>query len=111
MNEQRTVTPSTITLGGQPYPVAPLTLGDMRRVGPAFGRIGVDTAEGVDAQVTLITLAMRAADPAVTPDTVAAIRGVTFNEMRAAMQTVAALTGVELQEKAPGEDQPAQPAT
>ena len=42
---------SVITLGGREFPVAPLTLGQMRRAGPAFVRIGFDTPEAMGAQV------------------------------------------------------------
>ena len=58
---------SMITLGGREFPVAPLTLGQMRRAGPAFVRIGFDTPEAMGAQVTLLLLAMQSADPSITP--------------------------------------------
>jgi hypothetical protein len=48
----------TITLGGQEFPVAPLTLGQLKQAGPAFTRIGIDTPEGMSAQTTIIYLAM-----------------------------------------------------
>lgn len=35
--------PATVTLGGREFPVAPLTLGQMKQAGPAFTRIGIDT--------------------------------------------------------------------
>ena len=37
----------TITLGGREFPVAPLTLGQLRQAGPAFTRIGIDTQTAV----------------------------------------------------------------
>lgn len=86
----------TITLGGQDYPIAPLTLGQMRRAGPCLTRIGIDTPEGVAAQTTLIALAMQAADPMVTPEVVDSIRGVTFEELRKAVDVVAGLMGVAM---------------
>ena len=68
----------TITLGGQDFPIAPLTLGQMRQAGPAFTRIGIETPEGMGAQTTLLYLAMHAADPKVMAADVDAIIGVTF---------------------------------
>ena len=98
---------SMITLGGRDFPVAPLTLGQMRRAGPAFVRIGFDTPEAMGAQVTLLLLAMQSADPSVTPDAVDGIPGVTIPELRAALKVVLALIGVDLVEATPGEAQPA----
>ncbi len=37
----------TITLGGRDFPIAPLTLGQMRQAGPAFMRIGIESPEGI----------------------------------------------------------------
>ena len=99
----------TIILGGQEFPIAPLTLGAMRQAGPAFTRIGIDTAEGMGAQATIIYLAMHAANAAVTPADVEAIVGVTFPELKAAIEKVAALIGVEMRKIAPGEPAPAEP--
>lgn len=95
-----------ITLGGQTYPVAPLTLGQMRRAGPAFMRIGVDTPEAMGAQITLILLSLQAANATITPDQVDSIPGVTFLEIRQAVETVARLMGVELKAVEPGEVTP-----
>ena len=101
----------TITLGGQEFPVAPLTLGQLKQAGPAFTRIGIDTPEGMGAQTTIIYLAMHAADPKVTSADVDAIVGVTFPELKAAVERVAKLMGVEMKEIIPGEAQPGNPAT
>lgn len=98
---------SAITLGGREFPVAPLTLGQMRRAGPAFIRIGFDTPEAMGAQVTLLLLAMQAADPTVTPDAVDNIVGITIPELRAALKVVLALIGVDLVDVPPGESRPA----
>ena len=97
---------SVITLGGREFPVAPLTIGQMRRAGPAFVRIGFDTPEAMGAQVTLLMLAMQAADPTVTPDAVDAIPGVTIPDLRAAIKVVLALIGVDLVDVPPGEPRP-----
>jgi hypothetical protein len=97
----------TITLGGQDFPIAPLTLGQMRQAGPAFTRIGIDSPDGMGAQITILYLAMRAANPAVTAADVDAIVGVTFSELKAAVETVARLMGVEMRTITPGEDLPA----
>ena len=97
-----------ITLAGKNYPIAPLTLGDMRRAGPAFTRIGVDTPEAMSAQITLIYLAMHSADHNVTPADVDGITGVTIAEIQAAVEMVARLIGVALVEASPlGEALPA----
>ncbi len=103
--------PATITLGGRDFPVAPLTLGQMKQAGPAFTRIGIDTPEGMGAQTTIIYLALHAADPKITPADVDAIVGVTFPELKAAVEKVAKLMGVEMKEIVPGEAQPVEPAT
>jgi len=100
----------TITLGGRDFPIAPLTLGQMRQAGPAFMRINVDTPEGMGAQTTLIYLAMHAADPKVTAADVDAIIGVTFQELKAAVEKIAKLMGVEMRATEAGEALPAQPA-
>ena len=97
----------TITLGGREFPVAPLTLGQLRQAGPAFTRIGIDTPEGMGAQTTVIYLAMHAADPKVTAADVDSIVGVTFPELKKAVEVVARLMGVEMKEITPGEAPPA----
>jgi hypothetical protein len=97
----------TITLGGQDFPIAPLTLGQMRQAGPAFTRIGIDSPEGMGAQTTIIYLAMHAANPAITAADVDAIVGVTFPELKEAVEKVARLMGVEMRETTPGEAEPA----
>jgi hypothetical protein len=100
----------TITLGGQEFPVAPLTLGQLRQAGPAFTRIGIDTPEGMGAQSTIIYLAMQAANPKVTAADVDSIRGVTFPELKKAVEVVAKLMGVEMRTIEPGEAKPGEPA-
>jgi hypothetical protein len=100
----------TITLGGRDFPIAPLTLGQMRQAGPAFIRIGIDTPEGVGAQTTLLYLAMHNADPKVTPADIDAMIGVSFPELKTAVEKVAKLMGVEMRAAESGEATPAQPA-
>jgi hypothetical protein len=100
-----------ITLGGQQFPVAPLTLGQLRQAGPAFTRIGIDTPEGMGAQTTIIYLAMHAANPKVTAADVDSIIGVTFPELKQAVEVVAKLMGVEMRAIEPGEALPVAPAT
>jgi hypothetical protein len=101
---------TVVTLGGREFPVAPLTLGQLRQAGPAFTRIGIDTPEGMGAQSTIIYLAMHAADPKVTPADVDNIVGVTFPELKAAVEIVARLMGVEMRAIPAGEVQPVEPA-
>ena len=98
----------TITLGGQDFPIAPLTLGQMRQAGPAFTRIGIDSVDGMGAQTNILYLAMHAANPAVTAADVDAIIGVTFPELKAAVEKVARLMGVEMRKIEPGEGVPAE---
>jgi hypothetical protein len=100
----------TITLGGRNFPIAPLTLGQMRQAAPAFMRIGVDTPEGMGAQTTIIYLAMHAADPKITSADVDAIIGVTFTELKIAVERIAKLMGVEMRAVEPGEAKPVEPA-
>jgi hypothetical protein len=100
----------TIILGGQNFPIAPLTLGTMRQAGPAFTRIGIDSSEGMGAQTTILYLAMHAANPVITAADVDAIVGVTFPELKAAVEKVAKLMGVEMRAIEPGEAQPVEPA-
>ena len=100
-----------ITLGGKEFPIAPLTLGQMRQAGPAFTRIGIDTPEGMGAQTTIIYLAMHSADPKITTADVDAVIGVTFPELKTAVEKVAKLMGVEMRPIEPGEAQPVAPAT
>ncbi|MDE3017162.1 MAG: hypothetical protein KGI29_09645 [Pseudomonadota bacterium] len=106
MSEAKT----TITLGGREFPIAPLTLGQMKQAGPAFTRIGIDTPEGMGAQTTILYLGMHAADPKITAADVDAIVGVTFTELKTAVEKVAKLMGVEMRATEPGEALPAQPA-
>jgi hypothetical protein len=84
----------TITLAGQPYPIAPLTLGQMTKVIPCFHRVGVDSPEGVAAQITIITAAMQAGNPSVTIEEVHAMTGVTTAELSDALGQIAALVGM-----------------
>ena len=100
----------TITLGGRDFPIAPLTLGQMRQAGPAFMRLSFNTPEGIGAHATLLYLAMHNADPKVTPADIDAITGVTFPELKTAVEKVAKLMGVEMRAAEAGEATPAQPA-
>jgi hypothetical protein len=100
----------TIILGGQEFPVAPLTLGQLKQAGPAFTRIGIDTPEGMSAQTTIIYLAMYAANPKIVAADVDSIVGVTFPELKVAVEKVAKLMGVEMRSLEPGEAQPVAPA-
>lgn len=99
-----------IILGGEEYPIAPLTMAQMRQVGPCFSRMGIDTVEGVSAQITIIFQGMKSADPAVTMEKVDAIKGVTFSEIRQAVQQIGNLCGLKTTTEdgdGPGEAAPA----
>jgi hypothetical protein len=67
----------------------------MRQVGPCFSRMGIDTVEGVSAQITIIFQGMKSADAAVTMEKVDAIKGVTFSEIRQAVQRIGELCGLK----------------
>lgn len=93
-----------ITLGGREYPIAPLTLGQMCMVAPAFGRIGITSPEGMRAQVTIIHAAMAGADPSLPVDTVDNLTGVTFEELQVAVDAIGAMIGLGRRKaSAPGE--------
>jgi hypothetical protein len=98
-----------ITLGGKEYSIAPLSLGQMRKVGPCFTRIGIDTPEGMDAQLTIIYHGMLAADTSVTPAQIDAIKGVTFEEIRTAVEKIGTMCGLKMtaKEVPAGEGKPA----
>jgi hypothetical protein len=85
-------TPTTITLGGKQYPVAKMTMKQMRRAGPCIVRSNVDTVEGMDAQATVILLAMQAADPSMTMEKLDAVPA-TFAEISAAYVAICAVEG------------------
>ena len=100
-----------ITLGAAEYPVAPLSLSQMRQVGPCFSRMGIDTMDGMAAQMTIIFQGMKAADPAVTMEFVDGITGVTFEQIRVAVQEIGVFCGLEFKKPAaegaaPGEAVP-----
>ena len=94
---------TAITLGGRAFPVAPITLGRMRTVAPAFTRIGIDTPDGMAAQITVIHAAVSAADPSVKLEDLDALTGVTFEELKAAVETISVMIGLGKKAPAPGE--------
>lgn len=93
----------TIKLGAAEYPVAPLSLSQMRAVGPCFSRMGIDSMDGMAAQLTIIFHGMKAADPTVTMEKVDAITGTTFEQIRVAVQDIGTLCGLEFKKPAPVE--------
>lgn len=98
----------TITLGGKEYPIAPLTLGQMRHVAPCLMRMGIDTVDGMGANVTIIYHGMKAADASVKVEDIDAMTGVTFAEIKNAVEKIAIMAGLELKKAAPeGEAKPA----
>ena len=100
---------SKITLGATDYPIAPLSLGQMRQVAPCFMRMGVDSPEGMAAQITIIFQAIKAANPAAKMEEIDAIKGVTLEQIRMAVETIGKLIGLEVKSKVltPGEAPPA----
>lgn len=100
--------PNTITLGGNSYEIAPLTLAQMKQVAPCLMRLGIDTVDGMGANITVLYHGMKAANASVKPEDVDAIKGVTFAEIKEAVEKIAKLTGLEMKkEPKPGEERPA----
>lgn len=99
---------NTITLGGNSHPIAPLSLGQMRQAVPCMMRLGVDTVDGMGANITVIYHGMKAANPNVKPEDIDEIKGVTFAEIKEAVEKIAKLTGLEMKKAPkPGEGKPA----
>jgi len=91
----------TITLGGKEYPIASLSMQQMRTACPAYVRIGIDTPDGMAAQIAVIQAAMNAADPTITVEFVDNLRGVTYDELKGALGTIGEMLG--FRDKKPGE--------
>ena len=98
---------STITLGGKEYRIAPLSLGQMRQVAPCLMRMGIDTVDGMGANITIIYHGMKAADPSVKIEDLDNMVGVTFTEIKEAVEKVALAAGLKLKGQASGEAKPA----
>ena len=96
---------TTIVLGGRRFALRPLTLGQLRRVLPAFARAaGLAQEEAIDAAIDILAAALERDHPAMTRE------GLLDFEMRpaelvAAVDAIARLSGLVAEEgAAPGDD-------
>lgn len=102
---------TTITLAGVVYPVAPIPLGRLKTVLPAFGRVGADFASGNLVERTfddLIVILAAALD--TTPEVVGAITA-PLNDLVPALETIAAISGLVNTGGVSGEAAPATGST
>ncbi len=83
--------PDTITLGGKDYPIARLTLGQLRTVAPASTRTGIDSPEGMAALLTLIHAGMKTAGCTLSFAELDALEGVLIPELSLACAKMMAL--------------------
>jgi hypothetical protein len=89
---------TTITLGGRRFALRPLTLGQLRRVLPAFARAaGLANEEAIDAAIDIIAAGLERDHPAMTRDTLLGF------EMRpvdliASVDAIARLSGLVAEE-------------
>lgn len=95
-----------IILGGKPYPIGPLALGQLKRALPAFGRAGAAFARGDLGESALDdVMVILSAGTGIAPAEVELIPA-TMPEIAAAVEAIARISGL-LPEDAPGEGQPA----
>jgi hypothetical protein len=93
----------TIAMGGRDWIVPPLTLGQLRRLGPELGRItsraGMLDGETISAVVKIVAAALRRNYPDIAEDAVEEM----LDLGNAAAVLEAVLTGSGLRRAAPGE--------
>ncbi len=94
----------TIHLGAREFTVQPLTIGQLRdlHVGAAQSM-----AEGIadvwDRNIRIIVTALKEDHPDVTSDVIMKLRGVTFDEITAAVRAIFNFSGLVKQENESGE--------
>jgi hypothetical protein len=91
---------TTITLGGRRFALRPLTLGQLRRVLPAFARAaGLAQEEAIDAAIDILAAALERDHAAMTRDVLldTELRPV---ELIAAVDAIARLSGLVAEEGA-----------
>lgn len=95
---------TTITLGGRHFALRPLTLGQLRRVLPAFARAaGLAQEEAIDAAIDILAAALERDHPALTRDALLDFE-MQPAELIAAVDAIARLSGLIAEEDAaPGE--------
>ena len=96
---------TTIALGGRRFALRPLTLGQLRRVLPAFARAaGLANEAAIDAAIDIIAAALERDHPAMTRDVLLDIE-LRPVELIAAVDAIARLSGLVAEEGAGlGED-------
>lgn len=95
----------TIVVGGRKFALRPLTLGQLRRILPAFARAaGLATEEAVDAAIDILAAVLSRDAPEMTRAALLAVEMLPA-ELVAAVDAVARLSGLVAQEEArpPGE--------
>jgi hypothetical protein len=90
---------ASIKLGGEPYQIQPLTIAQLEIILPLVRSIDLMTPEGMKAATTLIGTAMTRGTPAISPDRLREIPGVTIQELADAINAVILLTGLEVPKK------------
>jgi hypothetical protein len=97
---------TTITLGGRRFVLRPLTLGQLRRVLPAFARAaGLAQEEAIDAAIDILAAALERDHAAMTRDV---LLGVELRpvELITAVDAIARLSGLVSEEGAASGDGP-----
>jgi hypothetical protein len=92
---------TTITMGGRSFALRPLTLGQLRRVLPAFARAaGLGNEDSIDAAIDILAAALERDHAAMTRE---ALLGIELRpaELIAAVDAVARLSGLVSDEAAP----------
>ncbi len=91
---------TTIVLGGRRFALRPLTLGQLRRVLPAFARAaGLANEAAIDAAIDILAAALERDHPALTRDVLLDIE-LRPVELIAAVDAIARLSGLVAEESA-----------
>jgi hypothetical protein len=93
------MTTACVRLGGQDYRVLPLTLGQLRRILPAFSRAATALSSGalndaaMEALIDILHEALSRANPEMTRERLLGIEA-TLEELAAAQTMIAELSGL-----------------
>jgi hypothetical protein len=91
---------TTITMGGRRFALRPLTLGQLRRVLPAFARAaGLGNEAAIDAAIDILAAALERDHPAMTRDVLLGFE-MRPAELIAAVDAIARLSGLVAEESA-----------
>jgi hypothetical protein len=98
---------TTIVLGGRRFALRPLTLGQLRRVLPAFARAaGLAQEEAIDAAIDILAAALERDHPLMTRDGLLGFEMLAA-ELIAAVDAIARLSGLVAEENAGLGEEPA----